>query len=179
KRKYCCSGGDSVLSCRAACRRSTSRHSIRAIRCGDPGKRHATTTRKRGQQMPATPQGRFEPVPLPSLAPGELTVARLVPVLREWVSSAPMRALAEAAGWAWAADADTGELIRQLAGLSADWDFRGRGGAMVERNFIDRQAALEGEREIPEDLVIPAASALGLVSATPIPPEKFTSLVVL
>jgi hypothetical protein len=129
--------------------------------------------------MTATPQGRLEPVPLPSLAPGELTAARLVPVLREWVSSAPMRALAEAAGWAWPSCADTGELIRQLAGLSADWDFRGRGGAMVERNFIDRQAALEGEREIPEDLVIPAAGALGLVSATPIPPERFTSLVVL
>jgi hypothetical protein len=128
--------------------------------------------------MTATPHARFEPVPLPSLAPGELTAARLEPVLRDWVSSAPMRALAEAAGWAWPSCADTGELIRQLAGLSADWDFRGRGGG-VERNFIDSQGALEGEREIPEDLVVSAASALGLVNATPIPPERFTSLVVL
>jgi hypothetical protein len=129
--------------------------------------------------MTATPQGRFAPVPLPSLAPGELTAARLDPVLREWAGSAPMRALAEAAGWAWPSSADTGELIRQLAELSADWDFRSRGGGVVERDFIDGQAALEGEREIPEDLVISAAGALGLVSATPIPPERFTSLVVL
>jgi len=128
--------------------------------------------------MTVTPQVSFEPVPLPSLAPGELTAARLDPVLREWVSSAPMRALAEAAGWAWPSCADTGELIRQLARLSAAWDFRSRGGG-VERNFIDRQATLKGEREIPEDLVVPAASALGLVNATPIPPERFTSLVVL
>jgi len=128
--------------------------------------------------MTATPQARFEPVPLPSLAPGELTAARLDPVLREWVSSAPLRALASAAGWEWPSRADTGELVRELARLSADWDFRGRGGG-VERNLIGGQAALEAEREIPGDLVIAAASALGLVNATPIPPESFTWLVVL
>ena len=89
-----------------------------------------------------------------------------------------MRALAEAADWDWPSCADTSELLRELARLSAGWDFRRRGGG-VERNFIDSQAALEGEREIPADLVISAASALGLVSAVPIPPERFTSLVVL
>lgn len=121
---------------------------------------------------------RFEPVPLPSLPPGQLTAGRLGPVLRAWVSSLPMRALAEASGWDWPDCADTGELLERLAGLSGDWDFRGRGGG-VERNFIGAEPADVNGRLVPEELITAAARALGLVSATPVPQERFTSLVVL
>lgn len=121
---------------------------------------------------------RFEPVPLPSLPPGELAAARLEPVLRDWASSAPIRALAEASGWDWPSCRDAGELLARLAELSGDWDFRGRGGG-VERNFIGADSAEVNGRVVPEELIMAAAEALGLVSATPVPPEPFTSLVVL
>jgi hypothetical protein len=121
---------------------------------------------------------RFEPVPLPSLPPGELSSARLGPVLREWISSAPIRALAEASGWEWPDGRETGELLDRLAALSADWDFRGRYGG-VERDFITSDAADVNGRIVPEDLIIAAAEALGLVSATPVPDEQFSALVVL
>jgi hypothetical protein len=117
----------------------------------------------------------FEAVPLPALPPGELTAARLESVLRDWVSSAPVRALAEASGWEWPSSSDTGELLAGLAGLSADWDFRGG----AERNFIGADAAVVNGREVPEELIVSAAQSLGLVSATPVPEERFTSLVVL
>jgi hypothetical protein len=120
----------------------------------------------------------FEPVPLPTLPPGQLTTAPLDPVLRDWVSSAPVRSLAEASGWDWPSFSGTGELLTRLAELSADWDFRGRGGG-VERNFIGAEAAVVNGREVPGELVISAARALGLVTATPVPAERFTSLVVL
>ncbi len=128
-------------------------------------------------EFPA-PGTRFEAVPLPSLPPGELTTARLGPVLREWACSAPMRALADASGWDWPSGLDTGALLTRLATLSADWDFRGRGGG-VERNFIGAEAAEVNGRVVPEELITAAARALGLVSATPVPAERFTSLVVL
>jgi hypothetical protein len=132
---------------------------------------------KEGNRVPA-PGTHFEPVPLPSLAPGELTAGRLDPVLRDWVSSAPIRALAEASGWDWPTCPDTGDLLSQLAGLSDDWDFRGRGGG-VERDLIGAQAAEVNGRLVAEELIVSAARALGLVTATPVPAEKFTSLVVL
>jgi len=125
--------------------------------------------------MTSVPTARFEPVPLPSLPPGELTAERLEPVLREWVSSAPIRALAAASGWDWPSCPDTGELLARLAELSGDWDFR-RG---AERNFIGAEPAEVNGRVVPEELIRAAAQALGLVSATPVPPERFTSLVVL
>jgi hypothetical protein len=120
----------------------------------------------------------FGSVPLPSLAPGELTAARLDPVLRDWVSSAPVRALAEASGWDWPSCWGTGDLLRHLAELSGDWDFRGREGG-VERDFIGAQAAEVNGRLIAEELIVSAAEALGLVSATPVPDERFSALVVL
>lgn len=132
----------------------------------------------KGENQPAVQGTLFEPVPLPSLPPGELTATRLDPVLRDWVSSAPLQALARASGWEWPSDPDTGELLRRLAGLSGDWDFRGRGGG-VERNFIGVEPAVVNDREVPEELIVSAAQALGLVSGTPVPPERFTSLVVL
>lgn len=128
--------------------------------------------------MTAKPRDTFETVPLPSLPPGELTAGRLGPVLRDWVSSAPMRALAEASGWDWPSGLGTGELLTRLAALSADWDFRGRGGG-VERNFIGAEPADVNGRVVPEELITAAARALGLVSATPVPQERFSSLVVL
>jgi hypothetical protein len=121
---------------------------------------------------------RFEPVPLPSLPPGELTSARLDPVLREWVSSAPIQALAEASGWDWPDGRDTSELLDRLAALSADWDFRSRHGG-VERDLMSSDAAEVNGRIISEGLIAAAAEALGLVLATPVPDERFSALVVL
>ncbi len=120
----------------------------------------------------------FEPVPLLSLAPGELTAVRLDPVLRAWASSPPIRALATASGWEWPRSEDTGVLLDRLAALSADWDFRGRDGG-VERDLIGAKAAEVNGRLIAEELIVSAAGALGLVSATPVPDEWFSALVVL
>jgi hypothetical protein len=125
--------------------------------------------------MTAIPPVRFAPVPPPSLAPGELTAGRLDPVLRDWVSSAPIRVLAEASGWDWPSGPNTGDLLRHLAELSDGWDFRRR----KERDLIGTGTAVVNGRVIPEELIVSAAQALGLVTATPVPVEKFTSLVVL
>lgn len=121
---------------------------------------------------------RFEPVPLPSLLPGELTPSCLDPLLRGWVSSPPVRALAQASGWAWPDCEGTGELLDRLATLSADWDFRGRDGG-VERDLIGARTAEVNGRVIAEELIVSAAGALGLVSAAPIPGERFSALVIL
>jgi hypothetical protein len=120
----------------------------------------------------------FEPVPLPSLPPGELSSARLGPVLREWASSSPLRALAQASGWDWPSCPGTDELLIRLAELSRDWDFRALAGGK-ERNFIEAAPVEVNGQVIPEDLITAAAQALGLVEATPVPAEQFTSLVVL
>jgi len=120
----------------------------------------------------------FEPVPLPSLPPGELTPSRLDPLLLGWVSSPPIRTLATASGWEWPRSEDTGELLDRLASLSGDWDFRSRDGG-VERDLIGAQAAEVNGRVIPEELIVSAAEALGLVTATPVPGERFSALVVL
>jgi hypothetical protein len=120
----------------------------------------------------------FETVPLPSLPPGELTCARIDPVLRDWASSPPLRALAEASGWEWPSCQGTAELLTGLAGLSSDWDFRARLGGK-ERNFIETDPAEVNGRIIPEELIKAAAQALGLVEATAVPAERFTALVVL
>jgi hypothetical protein len=121
---------------------------------------------------------RFEPVPLPILLPGELTPSRLDPLLRGWVSSPPVRALAEASGWTWPDCEDTCELLDRLATLSADWDFRSRDGG-VERDFIGVRAAEVNGQIIAEGLIVSAALALGLISATPVPGERFSALLVL
>lgn len=128
--------------------------------------------------QPAQAAGRFDPVPLPSLPPGELTAERLGPVLRQWLDSAPMRALAEASGWAWPGGRDTAELAGRLAELSSDWDFRKQRGS-AERNLIGTEPAVVNGREVPEGLVAAAARALGLATSTPVPDGQFTALVVL
>jgi hypothetical protein len=121
----------------------------------------------------------FDPVPLPSLSPGELTADRLDPVLRRWASSPPIRALAAASGWTWPERPETAELLTELAGLSKDWDFRARKGSGTERNFLGAQSAEVNGRVVGEDLAIAAATALGLVRAAPVPAESFSHLVVL
>lgn len=126
----------------------------------------------------AVPEPDFERVPLPSLAPGELTADRLDPVLREWVSAAPFRALAEASGWPWPRTADTSELLNELARMSSDWDFRGRAGG-AERPALGSGSAEVNGRQLPDDLVTAAATAIGLVTATPVPAERFSALAVL
>lgn len=122
-----------------------------------------------------TNETRFDPVPLPSLPPGDLTAERLDPLLRDWAVSAPVRVLAEASGWEWPDTDDTGELLNRLRVLSDDWDFR-KG---VERHLVRPGVAEVKGRVIPETLIIAAAEALGLVSATPLPVENFSALVVL
>ncbi len=121
---------------------------------------------------------RFDPVPLPSLPPGQLTIGHLEPVLLRWVASPPMRALAEASGWQWPATTDVTSLVSRLAERSADWDFRGRAN-QAERNEIGTELTLPSGREVPAELVTAAAEALGLVTTTPVPAERFSALVVL
>lgn len=121
---------------------------------------------------------RFDPVPLPSLPPGQLTAARLDPLLRDWAGCLALRTLAEASGWDWPADADTPGLLARLADQSADWDFRGG----KERNLAARVAGTAADvngRVIPEDLIAAAATALDLVRTGPIPAGRFSHLVVL
>jgi hypothetical protein len=117
----------------------------------------------------------FDPVPLPSPPPGGISVGWLDPALREWATSPPVRALADASGWSWSADDDTDKLLQRLAELSADWDFR----AQRERNFIESDPAEVNGRVIPDDLVTDAARALGLVDATPAPAGRFSAVLVL
>jgi hypothetical protein len=89
--------------------------------------------------------------------------------------SQPVRVLAEASAWAWPAERDTLALLERLADLSADWDFRKN----RERNFIGGAPAEVNGREIPDELVIAAARALGLVDAVGVTGRKFSHLVVL
>jgi hypothetical protein len=117
----------------------------------------------------------FDRVPLPSLPPGELTAQLLDQPLRTWVTSSPVRALADASGWTWPADRDTAGLLAELVRQSADWDFRGR----KERDFIGAEPARVNGRVIPDELVLSAADALGLVQAEPVPDGTYTHLVVL
>jgi hypothetical protein len=129
-----------------------------------------------------TPGTVFEPVPLPSLPPGELTVGRLDPVLWDWATSAPLRALAEASGWEWPPSTSTAELLARLAELSGDWDFRGG----KERHLVASATTAEttpaitiNDRLVDEGLIAAAARALDLVQAGPIPADSFTHLAVL
>lgn len=120
----------------------------------------------------------FDPVPLPSLPPGQLTATDLAPALGNWARSAPIRALAEASGWDWPSAPDTSGLLTGLADLSADWDFRGRDGGK-ERHLMQTAPAEVNGRVIAEDLIAGAAQALDLVTAAPVPAESFTYLAVL
>jgi hypothetical protein len=91
------------------------------------------------------------------------------------VTSPPIRLLAEASGWIWPDDPDTLALLEALAGLSASWDFRGR----KERDSIAEAPAAVNGRLLPNDLVIPAARALGLVDSLPLPRSSFSHFAVL
>lgn len=117
----------------------------------------------------------FEPVPLPLWPPGYGDVGELERVLRQWATSPPVRALAEASGWPWPDSPDVQGLLDWLAEKSADWDFRGS----RERDAIPDGQARVGDRVIPDDLIRAAAAALGLVMNQPLPRRSFTHLVVL
>lgn len=131
---------------------------------------------RRVETSEATARVRFEPVPLPAGERGAYDAAAVDAALRRWVTSAPLRALADACGWEWPEEAgDTLALLDRLAELSADWDFRKN----RERNFIEGTPAAVNGRQLPDDLVIPAARALGLVDATPVTGRTFSHLVVL
>jgi hypothetical protein len=117
----------------------------------------------------------FDPVYLPSPPPGRLSAAWLEVALREWAASPPLRALADASSWAWPEESQTAALLSRLADLSGDWDFRGQ----RERTFIEPEPARVNGRVLPDDLVVDAAGALGLVHATPAPPGPFSAVVIL
>lgn len=117
----------------------------------------------------------FDPVPLPAGESGDYEAAALGEALRGWATSAPMRALARASGWDWPAERDPLALLERLADLSADWDFRKN----RERNFIEGAPAEVNGQEIPDELVIAAARALGLVDAVAVTGRKFSHLAVL
>jgi hypothetical protein len=117
----------------------------------------------------------FDRVPLPSLPPGELTAERLDQAVRAWVTSPPVRALAEVSGWTWPDGRDTAGLLAELVRQSDDWDFRRR----QERDAIGAEPARVNDRVIPDGLVLSAADALGLVAAEPAPDGTYSHLVVL
>ena len=117
----------------------------------------------------------FDPVPLPVGEPGGYEAAVIDGALRGWATSEPVRALANASGWAWPAQGATPSLLEELAALSADWNFRKN----RERNFIEGAPAEVNGREIPDDLIIAAARALGLVDAVAVTGRQFSHLVVL
>jgi hypothetical protein len=117
----------------------------------------------------------FDPVPLPAGEPGAYSPDVLDEALRGWVTSPPLRVLADASGWDWPGETDTLALLDRLAELSADWDFRGD----KERNFIGAEPAEVRGRKIPDDLVLSAARALGLVDAVAVTGRKFSHLIVL
>jgi hypothetical protein len=120
-------------------------------------------------------QPTFEPVPLPAAEARGYQPAAVDQALRGWATSAPVRALADASGWDWPAERDTLALLERLADLSADWDFRQN----RERNFIEGAPAEVNGLEIPDDLVIAAARALGLVDAVDVTGRRFSHLIVL
>ena len=123
----------------------------------------------------ATSPVTFDPVPLPAGESGGYEPAAVDEALRGWATSQPVQALADASGWDWPAQKDTLALLVRLADLSADWDFRKN----RERNFIEGAPAEVNGREVPDDLVIAAARALGLVDAVAVTGRKFSHLVVL
>lgn len=117
----------------------------------------------------------FEPVRLPAGERGVYHPDAVEQSLRDWVTSPPVQALAVASGWEWPRTASTLPLLDTLADLSADWDFRGG----RERNFIPGTPAMVNGRQVPDDLVIAAARALGLVDATEVTDRAFSHVVVL
>jgi hypothetical protein len=115
-------------------------------------------------------------VALPAGERGAYDAVVVDAALRRWVTAPPVRALAAASGWEWPEDAaDTAVLLDRLAALSAGWDFRKN----RERNFIEGTPAVVNGKLIPDDLVIAAARALGLVDSTPVTGRTFSHLVVL
>lgn len=123
----------------------------------------------------ATAGAKFEPVALPAGERSAYDAVAIDAALRGWVTAPPLRVLAGASGWEWPAETDTLALLDRLAELSADWDFR----KSRERNLIEGTPAEVNGRQIPDDLVIAAARALGLVDATPVAGRTFSHLAVL
>lgn len=117
----------------------------------------------------------FDPVPLDTGTRGGYSPDHLDRALLEWATSPPLRALAEASGWPWPVSRSPLDLLSRLADLSADWDFR----ANRERHLIERTPAEASGRQIPDALVVGAASALGLVTSSGAPGREFSHLVVL
>jgi hypothetical protein len=122
----------------------------------------------------SVPHYGFESVPLPFFPPGA-DLGRMATVLNSWISSPPLRALAAASGWDWPDYPPAADLFARVAELSGDWDFRGR----AERDLISAAPAVANGRIIAEDLIVAAATALGLVHAAPMCTADFTHLVVL
>lgn len=116
----------------------------------------------------------FDLVPLRAGERGRNEHRTIERELRGWATSAPMRALVAASGWAWPEAVDTLPILDELAVLSAGWDFRGN----RERRFIEDDADVRGWH-VPDALIIEAARALGLVEPVPVARRGFSYLVVL
>jgi hypothetical protein len=117
----------------------------------------------------------FGSVPLPAAERGMCMADNLESALWAWASSLPIRALAEASGWEWPTIADVAKLLKWLEGQSSDWNFRAR----RERNYIGSDAAYVNGREIPEDLIVESARALGMVEQKSRLTWPFSAIVVL
>jgi hypothetical protein len=114
----------------------------------------------------------FAPVDLPVCEPG-FRPGRLDDQIHRWVASEPMRALVAAYGKSLP-EAGTGDLLAWLAAFSGEhWDFRRPGG--VERDQVTAPAF---GRERTE-LIVAAATALGLVEPARPPSPDYRHMLVL
>src|SRR6185437_10982057 len=104
---------------------------------------------------------------------GRYTRLTVEQMLRDWVMSAPMRALAEASGWHWPDGTDTQAVLDRLAELSSDWDFRNN----RERDRIEPQVAVAvNGRQIDESVILDAARAFGMADASEVAKREFSHL---
>jgi hypothetical protein len=117
----------------------------------------------------------FTPVAMAISQRGGCATDQLDQALWTWATSPPLRSLAAASNWEWPAAETTLGLLRELADLSADWDFRKN----RERHFIEPIPAEVNGRQIPDAQVINAARGLGLVDPAGVAAARFSYVLVL
>jgi len=97
--------------------------------------------------------------------------AELEAEVGSWLRSWAMRDLAALSGWEWPRVESDRDLAHALAGLSTDWDFRGRAAERAKTNFVERSSMPTGEvllldgREVDPVRAVAAARALRLVDS--------------
>lgn len=116
----------------------------------------------------------FAPVPLPAWEP-ESEPDQFRDEVRTWALSPPVQALADACGWTIDEGAPPAEAVAALARRTEAWDFR----QQKERDQIaDGEVVIDGRR-IERELVLDAATALGLVRGMPIGVDEVDHVLVL